>query len=235
MLHGPQRDSVLMDFSIPSVCADKVQREEVNIGLVPVAQIARQNLEVVSDVGIASEGPVRSILLFSRKPWKEVQTLAADLSSRTSVELAKIVLRERFGVKPNTREAEPDLEAMLAESDAALIIGDPALRIDPESQPHNWLDLGAEWTAFTCLPMVFAAWAGKPGAPNLELQDLTIASYQFGRERLEEIAREEHEARGISEDLALRYLRDHIRFELGVREQEGMETFMQMVRTEDGV
>lgn len=234
MLHGPQRDAVRIDFSIPAVCAEKVDKGEVDIGLVPVAQILRQNLEVASKVGIAADGPVRSILLFSRSPWQKIQTLAADLSSRTSVELAKIVLRERFGISPQIRAAEPELEPMLSECDAALIIGDPALRIEPSEQRYEWLDLAAEWSGITGLPMVFAAWAGKPGIPNSELEHLTTASYQFGRERLAEIARQEHEARGISEDLALRYLRDHIRFELGVREQKGMETFMQMMRNANG-
>ncbi len=234
MLCGPQRDAVQIDFSIPAVCAEKVDREEVDIGLVPVAQIIRQRLEVASTVGIAAEGPVRSILLFSQKPWQCIKTMAADRSSRTSVELAKIILRERFGVEANVCSAEPDLPQMMAQADAALIIGDPALRIDPARVPYECLDLGQEWTALTGLPMVFAAWAGKPGKPNSELQDLTTASYQFGRERVAEIARQEHEKRGISEELALTYLRSHIRYELGVREQKGMETFMEMVGNDAG-
>lgn len=228
MLHGAQRGAVDLDFSIPSVCAQKVDKGEVEIGLVPVAQIARQNLEVVSTVGIAAEGAVRSILLFARKPWKSVRTLAADLSSRTSVELARLIMRERFGVEPDIRPEEPELEPMLHESDAALIIGDPALRINPDAQSYEWLDLGAEWFALTGLPMVFAAWAGKADAVNSELQELTCASYEFGRHRLEEIAQQEHASRGINRELAIHYLRDCIRFELGVREQKGMETFMEM-------
>lgn len=231
MLHGPQRECADLSFSTPAVCAEKVDRGEVDVGLVPVAQILRQDLEVASNVGIAADGPVRSILLFSKKPWKQVRTLAADLSSRTSVELARIVLRERFGVQPQVRPAPPELEPMMAASDAALIIGDPALRIEPEELPYEWLDLAAEWTDITKLPMVFAAWAGKKGTPNLEVEDLTVCSYQYGRERLEEIARAEHVRRGITEDLALRYLRDHIHFELGVREQKGMEAFMNMLQT----
>jgi predicted solute-binding protein len=234
MLYGPQRDLVEIDFSIPSECAAKVDRGEVDIGLVPVAQILRQNLEVVSNVGIAADGPVRSILLFSRKPWKQVRSLAGDLSSRTSVELAKIILRERFGVQPTVAGAQPDLSAMLEHCDAALIIGDPALRIDPDKQPYDWLDLGAEWKTLCGLPMVFAAWAGKARTPTLELEDLTTCSYEFGKERIEEIADREYERRGVSRGLALHYLRDHIHYELGVREKSGMEAFMKMLRSADG-
>jgi chorismate dehydratase len=228
MLHGPQREHVDLTFSIPSVCAEAVETGAVDIGLVPVAEIARQGLEIVPGVGIAALGAVRSILLFAKKPWASIQTFAADASSRTSVELAKIILRERFGVQPIVTSAEPDVNRMLADADAAMIIGDPALRLDPETLPFEWLDLGSEWLNLTSLPMVFAAWAGKRGIPVQQLQDLTLASYQFGRDRLEQIVQNEHAARGVTEPLALHYLRDCIRFDLGPRELKGMETFMEL-------
>ena len=78
---------------------------------------------------------MRSILLFSRVPWREVRTLAADAHSRTSVQLARIILRDRFGVEPQITALSPDLESMLRHADSALIIGDPALRIQPEQTP----------------------------------------------------------------------------------------------------
>ncbi len=100
MLHGPQREDVDLSFSIPSVCAEELDREQIEVGLVPVAEIARQGLDIVPGVGISCLGAVRSILLFSRVPWRQVRTLAADRSSRTSVELARVILRERYGVEP---------------------------------------------------------------------------------------------------------------------------------------
>ncbi len=69
MLHGEQREQVDLSFSIPSLCAAEIERGETDIGLVPVAEIARQGLEIVPGVGIAATGPVRSILLFSKVPW----------------------------------------------------------------------------------------------------------------------------------------------------------------------
>ncbi len=230
MLHGPQRAQVKLEFSLPSMCAQRVETGMVDIGLVPVAEIERQGLEIVSGVGIASRGAVRSILLLSKVPWNQVRTLAADAGSRTSVQLARVILRERFGVQPATFPNEPDLERMLQNADAALIIGDPALRIDPQSLPYRWLDLGAEWMALTGLPFVFAAWAGKPGLSIHRLQQLTCGSYADGREHLVEIAEAEYVRRGVSKDLALRYLRDHLWFEIGPREQEGLATFLRLAR-----
>ena len=94
-------------------------------------------------VGICCLGAVRSILLFSRVPWREIRTLAADHSSRTSVQLARIILRERYGVEPRITHEKPVLPDMLLHSDAALVIGDPALRLEPATLPFECLDSSA--------------------------------------------------------------------------------------------
>lgn len=230
MLHGPQHEQVDLSFSIPSACAEEMERGRIDIGLVPVAEIARQALDIVPGVGISCWGAVRSILLLSGVPWRQVRTLAADRSSRTSVELARVILRERYGVEPQVTSQEPVLDEMLSRADAALIIGDPALRIDPHEVQFDWLDLGAEWVALTGVPMVFAAWAGKPGIPLDRLSAITRASYEFGRARLSEIIEEEYSRRGITRDLGERYLRQHIRYELGPDEQEGLNTFYELAK-----
>ena len=228
MLRGPQANFVELSFSVPSVCAEQVQRGEVEIGLAPVAEIARQGLEIVPGVGITCYGAVRSILLFSRVPWGKIRSLAADAGSRTSVLLASVILQERFGVQPNIAAQPPNLHEMLDDADAALVIGDAALRLEPERLPFACLDLGEEWRKLTGLPMVFAAWAGKPGIPLEPLQDLTVGSYQFGRDRLGEIAEGESGSRHISQELATQYLTHHIRFEIGPKEQEGLEVFLDL-------
>jgi chorismate dehydratase len=224
MLHGDQRDSVDLSFSIPSECARQVETGQIDVGLVPVAEVARQGLEIVPGVGIACFGPVRSILLFSRVPWRNVRTLAADASSRTSVELARVILAERFGVIPQISERQPDINRMLADADAALVIGDPALRLDPVQLPYEWLDLGDEWKQLTGLPMVFAAWAGR--RPHADLAAITKASCMLGLERIDEIVTSEYQKRGVVRELADKYLRRHIRFALGPKEMEGLRAFL---------
>jgi predicted solute-binding protein len=228
MLHGPQREQVDVSFAIPSACSRDVEEGRVLIGLVPVAEIARQGLEIVPGVGITCRGSVRSILLLSRVPWKRVCTVAADLGSRTSVELARVILRERYGVEPRIVLHQPILDEMLSIAEAALIIGDPALRIAPERLPFECLDLGAEWLAHTGLPMVFAAWAGKPGIPVESLRSVTNSSYEFGKARLDQIVKQESGKREVNKELADRYLREYIRFELGTDEYRGLETFLEL-------
>lgn len=230
MQHGAQSPLVDLSFSIPSVCAQQMRAGQLDLGLLPVAEIARQELTIVPDVGISCFGAVRSILLFSRVPWRQVRTLAADSSSRTSVELAKVILRERYGAQPDIHPEPPQLATMLSHSEAALVIGDPALKIEPEGQPHSWLDLGSEWLHLTGLPMVFAAWAGRSSSQLHGLREITRASYEFGHLNLQQIVDEQPQRRGISRDLARSYLHDNIRFEIGADERRGLEAFLELAQ-----
>ncbi|MBV8864137.1 MAG: menaquinone biosynthesis protein [Acidobacteriaceae bacterium] len=228
MLRGPQSAKVDLSFSIPSECARDVEQDKAEVGLVPVVEIARQELEIVPGVGICCLGAVRSILLFSRVPWNEIRTLAADHGSRTSVELARIILRERYGVEPRITHERPVLHEMLLHSDAALVIGDPALQLEPADLPFEWLDLGAEWFRLTQLPFVFAAWAGKPGIAVSSLVGITVESHLFGQAYLNEIIEHEFAPRGISRELTQCYLTKHIQFTIGGAEQCGLEAFLEL-------
>src|SRR5262245_1568783 len=120
MLHGPQRGAFQLDFHLPSTCADRLAGGEADIGIVPCFELTRQDLEVIPGTGIACHGAVRSILLISKCPAGEIRTLAADTSSRTSVQLARVILERRFGATPITTPHAPDVNAMLCTADAAL-------------------------------------------------------------------------------------------------------------------
>jgi predicted solute-binding protein len=228
MLHGPERSEVQLRFEIPSECAITIERREATIGLVPVAEISRQNLDVVPGYGIACHGAVRSILLVSRKPVRQIQNLAADASSRTSVQLARVVLREVYGVTPEFVSRPPHLENMLRECDAALLIGDSALVLDPYKLPFEVLDLGAEWYALTGLPMVFALWAGHVKSRAEELSSVLERSFQFGFEHVNDIVELEHDRRHVSRELAHEYLTRYIRYPIGDVEWKGLEAFLEL-------
>lgn len=230
MVHGGQRDAFELTFRIPSECAGEVASGAADIGIIPSVELNRHDYGRVPGLGIASRGAVRSILLLSSKPFDKIQTLASDTSSRTSVALARIILARRYGVEPRAIARPPDPASMLAEADAALIIGDPALRVDPETIGCHVLDLGAEWTAMTGLPMVFAIWAGRKQAITPEVEAVFHASYEFGRAHLDDIVRVEAGQRGISPGLAREYLTRHIVCELGPAEYRGLELFLDYVR-----
>jgi chorismate dehydratase len=143
-------------------------------------------------------------------------------------------LRERFGVQPSVTPAAPVLATMLQDNDAALIIGDPALRIQPEETNLEWLDLGQEWFRLTKLPMVFAVWAGRSPLAVDELSRLTRDSFEFGKARVDEIVESEYRGRGITKQLADDYLRHSIRFEIGPSEQLGLEAFFELAKLTEG-
>lgn len=225
LMRGPQQGRVELDFDYPSVCAQRLAESSVDAGLVPVVEAARQHLTQIGSLGIACRGPVRSILLLSKVPLKEVRTLALDSSSRSSVVLARIVLEQGYKLQPETMVMPPDLTAMLGKADAALIIGDPALRIDPEGLGLHALDLGEEWFKLTQLPMVFAIWAGAKANPPLAA--LLEASYEYGRERLEEIVMAEAPERNIWPGLAYEYLHSLIHYELTDEHKRGMKLYIE--------
>ena len=226
MLHGEQRGVFDLNFRTPSECARMMAAGEADIGIIPSIELRRQTFAVVPGIGIASRGAVRSILLVSKKPLAKIKILAGDSSSRTSVALTRIILRDRYGVEPQIISAAPDLDAMLATADAALVIGDPALRLNPEQIPHDVHDLGSEWTEMTGLPMVFAVWAGRPACITQPVIEAFQNSYRFGRAHLEEVIQSEAPARGIAPELARVYLTHHIVHELGAPEREGLELFL---------
>jgi predicted solute-binding protein len=230
MLHGPQRGLFDLDFRIPAACADQVASGAADIGIVPSWELSRQDLEVIPGTGIACHGPVRSILLVSSRPAGDIRTLAADSSSRTSVQLARVVLERRHGAGPECIPHPPDLEAMLRIADAALIIGDPALRIDPARLPYRSYDLGREWVEMTGLPMVFAVWAGRRGAVTPAVTEAFLESCRYGRSHIEDIVAAEAPRREFPPELVRDYLTRHIVHELGPRDYDGMRMFLEYAR-----
>jgi predicted solute-binding protein len=226
MLHGAQQGLFDLEFRIPAECADRLASGAADIGIVPSFELTRQKLDVIRGAGIACHGPVRSILLVSKRPAADIQTLCVDASSRTSVELARVILARKYGCRPALSARPPDLAAMLATADAALVIGDPALRIDPAGLPYEVHDLGAEWVEWSGLPMVFAVWAARPGFGGPEVEAAFRESCRYGRERLDEIVLAESAARGFSPQFAHDYLAHNIVNELGPRDYEGLNRFL---------
>jgi len=230
MLHGPQKGIFELDFRVPSGCAEQLASGAADIGIVPSFELTRQDLEVIPGVGIACHGAVRSILLVSARAAGEIRTLAVDSSSRTSVQLARIILKQRYGAEPVMTAHAPDLEAMLRAADAALIIGDPALRIEAKCLPYRVYDLGAEWVEMTGLPMVFAVWAGRRGSVTPPVAEAFRESCRYGRARIEEIVAAESSRRGFSARLVREYLTNLVVHELGPRDYQGMELFLRYAR-----
>src|SRR2546423_2024531 len=161
-IHGSQCEAVeLFTDTAPARCAEMLERGEVDAALVPVIEYQRiPDIAIIPDVCVGSKTAVRSVVLATRKNnLKKVERVALDESSRTSAALVKIIFREFLGCEPEWKTAAPDLKSMLTDSDAALIIGDPAMKI-PRDQ-FRVFDLAALWHEFTGLGFVFAMWMAR--------------------------------------------------------------------------
>ncbi len=231
LLEGDQKyefDSVL---STPADCADQLARGVVDIGLIPSIEYQRiPGTRVVPGPVIAATHRVQSVILISLVPLWQVRTVAADRGSRTSVSLAQIIFKEFYRTTPEFRSAEPDLSSMLAQNDAALLIGDQALKFVEMNEPTNlqsqksFLRLGSEplqvfdlverWKFLTGLPFVFAFWAVREGihgkAKNIiqdrEIVNALVRSRNFGLDNLATITDRYSETLGIKKGVVQEYL-----------------------------
>jgi chorismate dehydratase len=233
--HGAQRYIFNLNFALPSECADQLATGAADIGIVPVIEMARQKLDYFRSTGIACRGAVRSILLVSKVPLTDIKTLATDLGSRTSVMLARIILAEKYGVRPALISRHAELAPMLGEADAALLIGDPALRLDPAALPFETLDLGLEWTRITGLPMVFAVWSGRREIMQPSYEQAFLDSCRDGLAHMDQIVAEQAPIRRVTPQLAREYLTRNIVFELNSRDHEGLELYLKQAAALDRV
>jgi chorismate dehydratase len=230
LVHGldARRDLFDLRFDVPAQCAALLHDGRIDLGLIPAVEYLRGDYRIVPGVSIASDGPVASVAVFSRVPVARINTLALDVSSRTSVALTRILCAERWGIAPKFVPAEPDLKAMLAQADAALVIGDPALSIDHDQLGLDKIDLGSEWLAFTGLPFVYAMWCGRDGACGPEHVAELNAARDRGAADIDGIARAESGGDAQRQRVIAAYLRDNLRHGLGEREVAGLRRFHEL-------
>jgi chorismate dehydratase len=231
------RDRVTVRYDPPAECARLLARGEIDLGMIPsVAYLDRPADRVVPGVCIGSDGPVASVALFTRKPVSEITRIALDTSSRTSAMLVRVLCARRFGISPTFVPHSPDLGAMLAVADAALIIGDEALFVDYGALGTQKIDLGAAWSEMTGLPFVWAFWAG-PAIPEAAgVVDLLGRAAEAGMAHTTEIARAYCANRPERIPVADQYLKHHLAFELTPKALQGLRTYYaEAARVDDTV
>ena len=151
-------NSINLNLDIPSICAEKLLTNKVDIGLVPVAILPKlKNYSIISDYCIGANGNVKSVLIVSNKPIEKIKTIYLDYQSRTSVNLAKVLAKHYWKKDFNWLPTQQGYEnQILDENSAAVIIGDRAFQFLNKFQYQY--DLSEYWKKLTGLPFVFAAW-----------------------------------------------------------------------------
>ena len=220
----------------PSELNNLLAAGELDISVVSVVEYARnaKDYHLLPDLAISSDGPVRSVALFSRRPAEELHdaTILVSASSRTSVELLRLLCQDVWKVRAKFVEARaeaPDLSSLATlPHDAVLVIGDPALLLQARGiYPHRY-DLGETWKAWTGLPFVFAVWAARRGSPGQRVREIhqgLLASKEWGLEHLAELARQAAEHTGIGEAQCLEYL-SGLDYAFSYRHLEGLTSFL---------
>ena len=161
--HGPLRGKYELSFTVPSQCAEALRTGAADIAIIPAIEYARiPDLDILPGISIASTNAVRSLLLVAKQVVTKLRRVALDRSSRSTQALTRILCAEYWKIAPEFRELPPDLAAMLEQADAALLIGDPALRLAIGIEPHATRVAATASPAVASQRELFAAWTVPP-------------------------------------------------------------------------
>jgi chorismate dehydratase len=230
--HGYARDFQI-EYTIPSSCAAALAANRADIGIIPAVTYSEiPDLAIVPDVAIAAKDRVRSILLVSKKPIEDVQTVATDSSSRTSVALLQVLFAKFLGGQRQLTPHPPELEVMLRHHDAALLIGDTALQVRGDAGYHLY-DLAHEWRRLTAKPFVFALWAVRLDALDRQPSELNLSEiFQRSRDHglqpqnVATIAKQWSPRLGLDPQDIRHYLTENIHYHLDRDNHAGLQLFL---------
>ena len=242
ILEGPQKEAFQPVLSTPAECADQLAAGSADIGLIPSIEFQRiKGTRIVPGPVVASTHRVRSVILVSVMPLWKVKSVAYDKGSRTSVVLSRIIFSDFYHTHPDFRPSEPDVAKMLAQSDAALLIGDRALKFmedneRPEAarqkpllrlgaEPLQVFDLAERWRFLTGLPFVFAFWAVREGFKDANVVDVLKQSRDYGVAHTATIAEKYSAELQIKKEFIQEYLERNVHYYMDRTCVEALELF----------
>ena len=223
------RKDICVVEALPSRLADGLQNGDYDAALMPVVDHLRGvGVALLGDAIVGATGRVWSVAIFSKVPMSEVQTIALDTSSHSSVALTNIVARDFYGLNPRFIHHAPDLTQMLARADAALLIGDPALVAVQNPGALHVTDLASEWHKFTGLSFIFAAWSARAGLEPEKRDQLTAilnCARDEGKRHIPQIVAAETLPSQLSPAVVEEYLSDIIEHRRTPAHSAGLEMF----------
>jgi chorismate dehydratase len=219
--HSPVINDIVLVQDFPAQIAKKLLDDEIDVGLVPVAVIPKLPVaHVISNYCIGCDGPVASVCIFSEVPISQIDTVLLDYQSRTSVELAKLLLREHWKIEPQLVYTKSDYQSDIKGTTAGLVIGDRALK-QRSISPFIY-DLGEAWKVHTGKPFVFAAWIA-----NKQLDVDFIKAFDeangLGLSNIQNVLAEITNPLFDMEE----YYTKYIQYQLDDAKKEGMQMFLE--------
>lgn len=227
LLYGIERSGLDKDMELllnyPSQLAQSLQQDKIDMALLPVAAIPSiPGARIVSDYGIAADGNVASVCIFSQVPMEEIREVYLDYQSRSSVRLARLLLEQHWNKNVILRPAPENYIEYINGATAGVIIGDRALQ-----QRVNFeyiYDLADAWKDFTGLPFVFAAWVANKELPEGFLAAFNKANAE-GLQHLDEVVAENP----FPHYDLMTYYTDNIKYELTEERKKGLEKFLELI------
>jgi chorismate dehydratase len=225
-------DGLDLALDVPSRLLDGMQAGRFDVALLPVIDYQRMaGLRVLTAGGIGCDGPTLTVRIFSPVPVEQISMLACDTDSHTSVALARVILAERFGVRPEFTRLQagdtPEPDGHKQNSVARLLIGDKVVCEEPEGLPHQ-VDLGEAWKELTGLPFVFAAWMARGDVALGSLPDDLERAKREGLRHVDEIITRHAVPRGWPAGIARRYLTEYLQYDISPRHLEAIRLFHQL-------
>jgi chorismate dehydratase len=222
--HAPIRSQISLEAGYPAEIAHGLRSGQLDIGLVPVAILKQMpEYHIVSDYGIAAHGPVASVCIFSNCPLEEAETVLLDYQSRTSVALARILLRDYWKLNPALEDTQGDEYLhRIGGRTAAVVIGDRAL--EQRQHARYIYDLAEAWHNWTGLGFVFAAWVSNRPMDEGFRKAFNEAN-AAGLQSIDEVIRQNPFP---AYDLRTYYTRN-IQYRLDVECLEGMRHFLSLI------
>lgn len=250
---GPLAGKYELQLAVPSQCAEDLRGGRADVGIIPSIEYQRMdNVVALPSMAIASKNEVRSLLVVSKVPIEMAKSFALDTNSRSSVGLVRILSRRHWSIDPEFIDMPPDPDKMLARADAALLIGDPALRLrlqmdalqakvpqagdcsccgGEDEQPIKGIetlfvyDVAQQWREMTGLPSVLAIWVARRGAVTPEIAADFQASREYGLARIGEIAEGAALKLELPPRALERYLTENINFSLDEENLAGLRRY----------
>ncbi len=217
---GMMKDKIDLVMDYPAKIAAALMNNDIDLGLVPVAIIPElETAEIVSNYCISCDGEVGSVCLFSEVPIEEIERVLLDYQSRTSVELARLLLTEYWKIEPHIEKGGIDIRTKITGNKAAVIIGDRAFE-QKKISAYSY-DLGLAWKQHTGLPFVFATWvSNKPLTPEF-IKEFNQAN-EYGLAHIDTIVKQNPYK---FFDLEAYYTR-FINYRLGAANRQGLKEFL---------
>ena len=215
-----------LTLDIPAKLIDGLRDGRFDVALLPIIDVQRLNdVRILTSGGIGCDGPTLTVRIFSKVPIGEIGVLACDTHSHTSVALARILLAETYGIRPELVRFDHAHPGAIAQ--AVLLIGDKVVCDEPTGFSHQ-LDLGEAWKKLTGLPFVFAAWVARASVQLRGLPDQLTNAKNLGMQHLPEIVLRDAIPRGWPADLAMRYMSEYLKYDIGEPQIDAIRHFHQL-------